>query len=80
VNKTHHGRQLQIPGNVPEDFANAVATVLLLGIAGAGAWDLIYLPTPDESLSWIDGILRANDKVGLVHSDLLWWEHQLRGH
>jgi hypothetical protein len=74
------GRQLRIPGNVPEDFANAVATVLLLGMAGAGAWDLIYQPSLDESLGWIQGILKANDSVGLVHPDMRWWEYQLRGH
>jgi hypothetical protein len=74
------GRQLRIPGNVPEDFANAVATVLLLGIAGSGAWDVIFRYSAQESLVWIDGILRANDSAGLVHPDLKWWEHQLRGH
>jgi hypothetical protein len=74
------GRRLRIPGNVPEEFANAVATVLLLGIAGSGAWDLIYHPSPEESLAWIKGILKANDSVGLVHPDIRWWEYQLRGH
>ena len=27
-------RRLHIPGEVPEDFANAVVTILLFGIAG----------------------------------------------
>jgi hypothetical protein len=73
-------RRLNIPGEVPEEFANAVVTVLLFGIAGGNAWDRIYSPTPDESLAWIDNILKANDTSGLVHSDIQWWEHQLRGH
>jgi hypothetical protein len=73
-------RRLHIPGQVPEDFAHAVVTVLLFGIAGGNAWDRIYSHTPDESLAWIDNILKANDTSGLVHSDIGWWEHQLRGH
>jgi hypothetical protein len=73
-------RQLHIPADVPEDFANAVATVLLLGIAGSGVWDLIFQPPPDTSLAWIEGILRANNSRGLVHPQLQWWELQVRGH
>jgi hypothetical protein len=73
-------RRLHIPGDVPEDFADAVATVLLLGIAGGSAWDKIYRHPPEKSLAWIARILRANDTAGLVHSDLDWWERQLRGH
>lgn len=73
-------RRLHIPGDVPEDFADAVATVLLLGIAGGSAWDKIYRHSPEKSLAWIASILRANDTAGLVHSDLDWWERQLRGH
>lgn len=73
-------RRLRIPGDVPEDFADAVATVLLLGIAGGAAWDKIYRHPPEISLAWIASILRANDTAGLVHSDLDWWQHQLRGH
>jgi hypothetical protein len=73
-------RRLHIPGEVPEDFANAVVTVLLFGIAGGNAWDRIYSHSPDESLAWIGNILKANDTSGLVHSDIQWWEHQLRGH
>jgi hypothetical protein len=73
-------RRLHIPQEVPEDFANAVVTVLLFGIAGGNAWDRIYSHTPDESLAWIGNILKANDTSGLVHSDIQWWEHQLRGH
>ncbi|HMK35699.1 MAG TPA: hypothetical protein VK463_11575 [Desulfomonilaceae bacterium] len=73
-------RRLHIPREIPEDFANAVATVLLLGIAGGAAWDQIYRYPPEKALAWIGGILRVNDNSGLVHSDLEWWEHQLRGH
>ncbi len=73
-------RRLHIPKEVPEDFANAVATVLVLGIAGAHAWNHIYLHPPEKSLRWIRGILRSNDLTGLVHSDIRWWENQLRGH
>jgi hypothetical protein len=73
-------RRLHIPGEVPEDFANAVVTVLLFGIAGGSAWDKIYSHTPDESLAWIDNILKANDTSGLVHTDIQWWKHQIRGH
>jgi len=73
-------RRLNIPGYVPEGFAHAVATVLLLGIAASPMWEEIYSPPADTSLSWIEGILEANDVSGLVHSDISWWEHQLRGH
>jgi hypothetical protein len=73
-------RQLNIPGYVPEGFAQAVATVLLLGIAASAMWEEIFTPPPETSLSWIEGILGANDVTGLVHSDISWWEHQLRGH
>ncbi|MDQ7785090.1 MAG: hypothetical protein RDU20_19550 [Desulfomonilaceae bacterium] len=73
-------RRLHIPSDVPEDFAQAVATVLLLGIAGAEAWDTIYRHPPETSLAWIQDILDANDVDGLVHPDLGWWENQLRGH
>ncbi|HTY25809.1 MAG TPA: hypothetical protein VMC85_21960 [Desulfomonilaceae bacterium] len=76
----HSDRLLHIPGNVPEDFANAAVTVLLLGIAAAHQWDLIYCHPPEESLPWIESILKANDTSGMVHTDLKWWEHQLRGH
>jgi len=74
------GRRLHIPVNVPEEFAHAVATVLLLGMAGGPAWEVIYLQPAETSLEWIEGILRANDPTGLVHADLTWWEHQVRGH
>jgi len=73
-------RRLQVPRNVPEDFAQAVATVLLLGIAGGETWDMIYRHPPERSLAWIEDILNANDTAGLVHPDLDWWKHQLRGH
>lgn len=73
-------RRLHIPGNIPEDFAQAVATILLLGIAGGNTWDMIYRHPPETSLSWIAGILNANERAGLVHPDIEWWEHQLRGH
>jgi len=73
-------RRLHIPGNVPEDFAHAVATVLLLGMAGRPTWDVIYSHPPETSLVWIEGILRSNDPAGLVHPEMEWWEHQVRGH
>ncbi|MFC1836402.1 hypothetical protein ACFL2Q_17045 [Thermodesulfobacteriota bacterium] len=73
-------RRLHIPGNVPEEFAQAVATILLLGVAGGEVWDRIYLYPPDVSLDWIDGILRSNEAAGLVRPDIVWWEHQVRGH
>lgn len=73
-------RRLLIPAQVPEDFANAVATIMLLGIAGSGVWDRIFSHPPEQSLQWIDGILKANDLQGLVHSDIDWWELQLKGH
>lgn len=78
--KTEIGRRLHIPTGVPPDFAHAVATVLLLGIAGGHTWDLIYEYPIETSLAWIEGILEANDPTGLVHSDLEWWQHQLQGH
>jgi hypothetical protein len=74
------GRRLHIPAHVPEDFANAVAMVLILGIAGGPAWDKIYKHPPDISLAWIESILNSNDTTGLVHTEIEWWEHQLRGH
>jgi hypothetical protein len=73
-------RRLNIPKNVPEEFAHAVATVLLLGMAAGAAWDSIYSHPPDICLAWIEGILEANDSSGLVHPDLRWWEYQVRGH
>jgi hypothetical protein len=73
-------RRLNIPKNVPEEFAHAVATVLLLGMAAGAAWDSIYSHPPDISLAWIEGILEANDNSGLVHPDFRWWELQIRGH
>lgn len=73
-------RRLHIPGEIPEDFAEAVAVVLLLGMAGDNIWDVIYRHPPETSLAWIEEILDANDSAGLVHPDLDWWEHQLRGH
>jgi len=73
-------RRLNIPKNVPAEFAHAVATLLLLGMAAGAAWDSIYSHPPDISLAWIEGILEANDSSGLVHPDLKWWEHQVRGH
>lgn len=73
-------RRLHIPSEIPEDFANAVATILILGIAGAHAWDKIYFHPPEKSLEWIESILKSNDLSGLVHSEIEWWEHQLLGH
>jgi hypothetical protein len=73
-------RQLRIPGDVPEDFANAVVTLLLLGIAAAHQWDLIYHHPPEISLSWIESILKINDTSAMTHTDLDWWKRQLRGH
>ncbi len=73
-------RRLFIPTEVPEDFANAVATVLLLGIAAGAAWDQIYRYNADESLAWIGSILESNDLTGMVHTDMNWWESQIRGH
>ena len=73
-------RRLVIPKHVPEDFAHAVATVLLLGIAGGDLWESLYEHPPEISLSWIEAILSANETWGLVHSDLGWWECQLNGH
>jgi len=75
-----NGRRLHIPGDVPEDFAHAVATVLLLGIAGDDMWDCIYRIHPRRSLTWIDGILKANETSQMVHPDIQWWEHQVLGH
>jgi hypothetical protein len=74
------GRRLNIPAYVPEHFAHAVATVLLLGIAGGDQWDLIFDQPPEKSLAWIMGILNANELTGLVHSEIEWWEHQIQGH
>lgn len=74
------GRQLYVPGDVPPDFAHAVATILLLGIAPKELWDRVYKYPPDKSIAWVGAILGANDVSGLVHSDIHWWEHQLRGH
>jgi hypothetical protein len=75
-----HGRRLYIPSYVPEDFARAVATVLLLGVAEGDLWDLIYRYPPDKAIEWIEAILKANETDGLVHSDIQWWEHQVYGH
>ncbi|MEW6140924.1 MAG: hypothetical protein AB1733_22100 [Thermodesulfobacteriota bacterium] len=74
------GRRLHIPRDIPEDFADAVATVLLLGLAAREVWDQIYQYPVDTSLAWIQEILAANDSSDLVHADLEWWERQLRGH
>ncbi len=73
-------RQLRIPSDVPEDFANAVVTVLLLGTAAASQWDRIHRQPLQKSLNWIKAIIWANDTAGMVHADPVWWEHQLRGH
>lgn len=73
-------RRLLIPRYVPEDFADAAATILILGIADRSAWECLYSYPADTSLSWIRSILEANAKQGLVHSELKWWENQLRGH
>lgn len=75
-----NGRRLHIPGSVPEDFAQAVATVLLLGMAGGDAWDCIFRYPPTSSLTWIRDILNSNETEGLVRSDIEWWEKQLKGH
>lgn len=77
---TSRERRLVIPIGVPEGFAHAVATVLLLGIAGRDLWDHIYQYHPDVALAWIEAILRSNESWGLVHSDIEWWECQLKGH
>ena len=77
---TSSGRRLQIPGEVPEEFAHAVATILLLGVAGGDMWDRIYRHPPEVSLGWIEGILKVNEKTGLLHSDIGWWRHQVLGH
>ncbi len=74
------GRRLNIPSYVPEQFAHAVATVLMLGIAGGDQWDEIYDTPPEKSLFWIKGILDANELTGLAHSDIKWWERQIHGH
>jgi hypothetical protein len=73
-------RRLQIPGNVPEDFAHAVATLLILGTAGRDTWDRIYRHPPEKSLGWIERILKSNETSGLLHSDIRWWQHQVWGH
>ncbi len=73
-------RQLRIPGDVPEDFANSVVTLLLLGIAAAHQWDVIFFYPPEKSLNWISAILKVNDTAGMTHTDLQWWEYQLLGH
>lgn len=73
-------RRLIIPREVPEDFAHSVATILLLGIGGADLWENIYRYSPEVSLSWIGAILDSNETRGLVHTDLRWWECQLKGH
>ena len=80
VSAMSNERRLHIPGDVPEEFAQAVATVLLLGIAGRAVWDRIYEYPPDTSLAWIRGILGSNEATGLARPDIRWWEHQLRGH
>ena len=73
-------RQLHIPGDVPQDFANAVATILLLGIGGGDLWNSIYSHPPEQSLEWIEGILSANESTGLVYPSIEWWEYQVLGH
>lgn len=73
-------RRLFIPSHVPEDFADAVATVLLLGMAGRDLWDLILRTPPEKSLQWIRGILDANETSGLLHADIQWWRNQVYGH
>jgi len=73
-------RRLFIPRHVPEDFADAVATILLLGMAGRDLWDRILVAPPDKALAWIRGILDANETAGLVHADIEWWRHQVYGH
>ncbi len=75
-----YGRRLHIPRSVPEDFAQAVVTVLLLGIAGGDAWDCIYGYPPESSLAWIEDILNANETTGLVRCEMAWWENQVKGH
>jgi hypothetical protein len=79
-NEGQDGRLLQIPSEIPEDFAQAVATFLILGMAGQEMWDRIFLESPEKSLGWIEGILRSNLTFGLHHSDIKWWELQVRGH
>jgi hypothetical protein len=78
--ESSNARLLHIPSEVPEDFAQAVATFLILGTASQDMWDRVFLESPEKSLGWIDGILRANLTFGLLHPDLRWWEHQVRGH
>jgi len=73
-------RRLFIPGQVPEEFADAVATILLLGVAGRDLWDRILMAPPEKALAWIRGILDANETAGLVHADIQWWRHQVYGH
>jgi hypothetical protein len=73
-------RRLYVPSFVPKDFGNAVATVLLLGIAGGDAWDQIFIHPPEKSLAWIEHILESNEKAHLMHADITWWERQIRGH
>jgi hypothetical protein len=74
------GRRLHIPDSVPEEFAQAVATILLLGIAGQQIWEEIYRYPPETSLTWIEEILEANDSDGLLHPSIEWWENQVLGH
>lgn len=73
-------RRLVIPKEVPADFAHAVATILLLGIAGGELWEEVYDYAPEVSLTWIRAILSSNERKGLVHPDIGWWECQLKGH
>lgn len=73
-------RRLLIPHNIPEDFAHAAATILILGMADRSAWDCLYSYPAEISLAWIRGILEANPKQGLLHAEPMWWENQLRGH
>jgi hypothetical protein len=74
------GRHLRIPREIPEDFADAVATLLILGMARREVWDTIYQVRPEKALAWIRAILEANELSGLLHPDMLWWENQVRGH
>jgi hypothetical protein len=73
-------RRLYIPSFVPEEFGNAVAVVLLLGIAGSETWDRIFIHPPEQSLAWIEHILESNEKARLMHTDIRWWDYQIRGH
>ncbi|MFH0821746.1 MAG: hypothetical protein V2B18_03275 [Pseudomonadota bacterium] len=73
-------RQLKVPMHVPEDFAQSVTTILILGFGGTGAWDVILVHPPGSALGWIRDILRMNEMEGLVHPEIEWWERQIQGH